>query len=68
MRRDWGSWSGSAGKRDGFGVLNRPQHHQRVMEEIEWDFSNDTGCEGKKQWPQVGMREVQAEYGEELSP
>lgn len=38
------------------------------MEEIEWDFSYDTGCEGKKQWPQVGMREVQAEYREELSP
>lgn len=39
MRRDWGSRSGSAGKRDGFGVLNSPQHHQRVMEEMEWDFS-----------------------------
>lgn len=67
MKRDWGSWSGSAGKRDGFGVLNSPQHHQSVVKRWGGTSHNDTGLEVKKQWPQVGMREAQAECREKLS-
>lgn len=66
-----GKWSGSAGKRDGFGVLDSPQHHQRAMKRWKrWSGTshNAIGWESKKQWPQAGMREIQDECREKLYP
>lgn len=69
MRRDCGSWSGSAGKTDGFGVPNSPQHHQRVVKRWKrWSGTSHSaiGWEGKKQWPQVGIERFRLSVGRNL--